>query len=105
MVTDIMVTPHSNLAMLPSIPPADQVLGFDDDPPDPTVQDNDDDDDDWEAFDDVYNITPLRLISVAGVLHPSDPSRAYVFCGNRYVTIKASPGTMGDTTARGSKPF
>jgi len=88
--------------MLPGIPPADKVIGFDDPPEDPTVQDNDDDD--WEAFDDVYNITPLRLISVAGVLHPSDESRAYVFCGNRYVTIEVSPGT-GDTTAWGSKPF
>jgi len=79
----------------------------DDDPPPPPLQDltlEDDDDEDWEAYyDDAYDVTPVPLIRVAGVLQPSDASCAYVFCGNRYVTIKVSPGTMGDTTARGSK--
>lgn len=57
----------------------------------------------WEEVeDDVYNATPLRLTSIASVLQPSDLTRAYVFCGNRYVTIKVLPGAMGDTTAEGS---
>ena len=73
------------------------------------VQDDDDTDlmrgDGEEVDDPFYNITPVPITSVAshGVLHPSDLSRAYVFCGNRYVTIKVIPGTMGDTTERGSK--
>jgi hypothetical protein len=59
---------------------------------------------DGEEVDDPdYNITPVPLTSVASVLHPSDLSRAYVFCANRYVMIKVIPGTMGDTTERGSK--
>jgi len=59
---------------------------------------------DGEEFEDEdYNITPIPLTSVAGVLQPSNLSSAYVFCGGRYVTIKVIPGTMGDRTARGSK--
>jgi hypothetical protein len=65
-----------------------------------TVQD---DSEDWEQFDDVYNISPLPLTGVAGVLQPSDSSQAYVFCANLYVMIKVVPGTMGDTTERDSK--
>lgn len=114
---DIAMTPHApSVAMLPRKPPANHVLGFDDPPEGPTVQDDDspplqdltpeDDDEDWEAYhDDDYDITPVPLTSTAGVLLPSDSSQAHVFCGNRYVTIKVSPGTMGDTPARGSKPI
>ena len=56
-----------------------------------------------EVKDPEYDVTPAPLNSVAGVLHPSDSSRAFVFCGDEYVTIKVIPGTTGDTTVRGSK--
>jgi hypothetical protein len=52
-----------------------------------------------------YSTTPWPHIRTAGVLHPSDSSQAYVFCGDEYVTMKVTPGTTGDTTARGSKRF
>ena len=66
-----------------------------------------DDGEEIEVSEDEYDsdITPVRLPSVAGVLHPSDSSRAYVFCDIRYMTIKMIPGIMGDTsgTARSSR--
>lgn len=97
--------------MPPILPPSDPLVlsaYFDDAP-----QDYDElgqcwsDDDlmhgDGQEFDDAeYNIAPLRLTSVASVLQPSDPSRAYIFCGNRYVMTKVLPGAMGDRTTRGS---
>jgi len=43
-----------------------------------------------------YDVTPVLRNSVAGVLHPSDSSRAYVFCGHEYVTTEV----MGDTIVR-----
>ena len=67
-----------------------------------SVQDNDElmRGDGEEGYDSECTTGPFPLNSVAGVLHPSDSSRAYVFCGDKYVTIKVIPGTMGDTTAR-----
>ena len=56
-----------------------------------------------EGYDSDCTTAPVPFNSVAGVLHPSDSSRAYVFCGDKYVTIKMIPGTMGDTTARFSR--
>ena len=65
---------------------------------------DDDDLGDWEEYaDSEYDVTPALFTRVAGVLHPSDSSQAYVFCGHKYVMIKVVPGTMSDATARGSK--
>lgn len=99
---------------LPTLPPTDFLVlsPFFDDAPQvydeleqQPVQDNDElmrHDEVWEEVqvdgpEDA--VTPVR---VAGVLHPSDSSQAYVFCTHKYVTIKVIPGTM-DTTAGGSK--
>jgi len=46
-----------------------------------------------------YDVTPVLRNSVAGVLHPSDSSWAYVFCGHEYVTTEV----MGNTIVRGPK--
>ena len=102
--------------MLPVPPPGDPLelnACFDDTLPDHGnhrqhwfVQDDDESlmrGDGEEVDDPDYNVTPVPLTRVASVLHPSDLSRAYVFCGNQYVTIKVIPGTMGDTTEPGSK--
>ena len=94
------------LVLFPCFKDAPQ--GYDYDEPEqrwPVQEDDDDlmhgDGEEWEDPD--YPIAPVPLTGVAGVLHPSDSSRAFVFCAGGYVTIKVIPGTMGDTTARGSK--
>lgn len=95
------------LSMLPSYPHAHSLVlspCSGDTPQGLTVDDDDDfPHGDGEEAASAYDSIPLILTSVAGVLQPSDPSQAYVFCGNRYVTIKVIPGTMDDITARGSK--
>jgi len=102
---------------LPALPPTDSLVlsPFFDDAPQGhdelerrSVQDNDElmrHDGDWEEVvdSDYSTATAPLLTSIAGVLHPSDSSQAYVFCGCKYASIKVIPGTMGDTTARGSK--
>ena len=104
---NIAVNPHPPLlGMLPMFPHANPLVlspCFGETPQGLTVQDDDDfPHGDGEEAPDAYDSIPLLLTSVAGVLQPSDPSQAYIFCGNRYVTIKVIPGTMGDTTTRGS---
>ena len=88
---------HLCYCMLPALPPGDPLELYacsDDTLPDHGkhkqrcfVQDDDDTDlmrgDGEEVDDPFYNITPVSLTSIASVLHPSDLSRAYVFCANR----------------------
>jgi len=103
---------------LPAVPPTDSLVlsPFFDDAPQGhdelerrSVQDNYElmrHDVDWEeVVDSDYSTTSPPLISIAGVLHPSDSSQAYVFCGCMYATIKVIPGTMGDTTTPGGSRF
>ena len=109
------LTPTTNnfvFNMHPSMPPAEPVaismipivdplvLFASPFPPDscPSIHDDDGDDlmfgDDGEEFDDdIYNVTPLPLTCIVGVIQPLDTSHAYIFCGNRYVGIQVIPGT------------
>ena len=104
---NIPVNPYPPLLrMLPMFPHANPLMlspCFSDTPQGLTVPDDDDfPHGDGKEVVNAYDIIPLRLTSIAGVLQPSDPSQAYVFCRNWYVTIKVIPGTMDDTTVQGS---
>ena len=88
-------TTRSLLNMCPALPPAHPL-----DKPRQRLSDNElMRGDGGEVLDSEYDVTPVLRNSVAGVLHPSDSSRAYVFCGHEYVTTKV----MGDTIVRGPK--
>jgi len=104
-------TPLHNMLPHPALPPADPLVlspffdeGYDE-IEQQSVQDNNElmCGDGEEGYDSDYTTTPFPLNSIAGVLHPSDSSQAYVFCGDKYVMIKVIPGTVGNTTARGSR--